>query len=218
MSSTIGEVSAIGTVSPFVAGAPLPFGLSKNWTLPPGPAGSRSRTGRCPRRPCATCGSAACPRRRLGGPSSRASPSSPPGRPGVDLSHEINGLGRPTSSNRGIDSKGELSQLSNPISAGSGRPLDFAGSKRAAGYRRVFHPPTAASFIHQTKEPVARCTRRDAPLSRGDRPSIGQPMPLRAEVTILAMLEPIPQALRACDLVSRCLVSDEKGQALLLRP
>ena len=29
-----------------------------------GPAGSRSRTGRCPRRPCATCGSAACPRRK----------------------------------------------------------------------------------------------------------------------------------------------------------
>ena len=25
-----------GTVSPFIAGAPFPFGLSKNWTLPPG--------------------------------------------------------------------------------------------------------------------------------------------------------------------------------------
>ena len=42
---------------------------------------------------------------------------------GVGLTNEINGLGRPTPSNRGIDFKRQSTRLSNPISAGYRRVL-----------------------------------------------------------------------------------------------
>ena len=85
------------------------------------------------------------------------------GPAGVGLTNEINGLGRPTPSNRGIDFKRQSTRLSNPISA---------------GYRRVFHqePPK--------DKPVPRRTGRDAPTPGAIEPNTGQPRPLRAEVKI----------------------------------
>ena len=77
------------------------------------PEESRWRTGPSPRRPSSSGGSASCPRRRPGGPSSRSCRACRSVRSGVYLSHEINGLGRPTPSNPGIDFKRVFSPLSN---------------------------------------------------------------------------------------------------------
>ena len=77
ISSACAGALASGMAEPFAgasasaAAAPL---AAPERSRTRGPAGSRSRSGRCPRRPCASAGSASCPRRRPAGPCRRSWP------------------------------------------------------------------------------------------------------------------------------------------------
>ena len=56
---------------------------------------------------------------------------------GVGLTNEINGLGRPIPSNRGIDSKRQSTRLSNLISAGYRRVLPSKKSYKPMGIAKA---------------------------------------------------------------------------------
>ena len=65
---------------------------------------------------------------------------------GVGLTNEINGLGRPTPSNLGIDFKRQSTRLSNPISAGYRRVLRSKKFIQAEEQKKRGHPIPDALF------------------------------------------------------------------------
>ena len=131
-----------------------------------GPAGSRSRTGRCPRRPCATCGSAACPTRRPGGPSSGRNPPGSGRHPAPVLKFSLSrGAVRVSSmwasmgaKQGGGDAGGSDSLRTSPESPRLSRSLTLYMPRREAG--RIMPGPCCRAHIYGVVEKHA--IRRDA--------------------------------------------------------